>query len=151
MKFAWRTVEWKYREVREDLPELKTIPRVRVHGPEDIVKHYAQLFSDKTQELFAVFCLSSSHNVLGFEIVTKGTLNSSLVHPREVFRFGIVSSAAAIIVAHNHPSGNHEPSQEDIAVTRQLVDAGKTIGIPVHDHLIFADGAYTSMAERGLI
>ena len=78
-------------------------------------------------------------------------MNSSLCHPREVFRGAIVSTCASIIIAHNHPSGNIEPSQEDISITKQLVESGKIVGIPVHDHIIFADSTYTSLAERGLI
>jgi DNA repair protein RadC len=78
-------------------------------------------------------------------------LNTSLTHPREIFRGAIVASAASIIISHNHPSGNAEPSEEDIRVTRQIVEAGKIIGIPVHDHIIFTDETFTSLAESGLI
>ena len=95
--------------------------------------------------------LSSANKVIGFEVITEGLLNSSLCHPREVFRGAIVATAASIILVHNHPSGNLEPSQEDIAITKQLIDAGRICGIPVHDHLIIADSTYTSMAERGLM
>ena len=83
--------------------------------------------------------------------LTRGTLDASLVHPREVFRAALESSAAALIVVHNHPSGNPEPSEEDVAITRQLVQAGRIMGIPVRDHLIVAGNAHTSMAERGYI
>ena len=98
-----------------------------------------------------MFWLNSAHKVLGFEIITEGILNSSLAHPREVFRGAIVATCAAIILAHNHPSGNSEPSTEDITITKQIVEAGKIIGIPVHDHIIFAGTRYISFAERGLI
>jgi DNA repair protein RadC len=83
--------------------------------------------------------------------VTSGTLNSSLVHPRECFQEAIKLSAATVIFLHNHPSGNPEPSQEDIAITKQLVESGKVLGIPVHDHIIVAGSAYTSLANRGLL
>lgn len=88
---------------------------------------------------------------MGFEVVTEGTLNASLVHPREVFRGAIVATSASIILMHNHPSGNAAPSTEDIQITKQMVEAGRIIGIPVHDHIIFADDTYTSLAEQGLL
>jgi DNA repair proteins len=78
-------------------------------------------------------------------------LNSSIVHPREVFIFAIACASACIILAHNHPSGNTEPSQEDIAVTKQLVEVSKVIGIKIQDHIIFAGDTFTSLAERGIL
>ena len=98
-----------------------------------------------------MFWLSSANVVTGFEVISEGLLNSSLVHPREVFRGAIVSTCANIILAHNHPSGNPEPSTEDISITKKLVEAGKIIEIAVFDHLIFADDAFTSFVSRGLI
>jgi DNA repair protein RadC len=83
--------------------------------------------------------------------ISKGILNSSLAHPRECFREAITQSAAAVIFVHNHPSGNPEPSQEDCAITKQLVEAGKIIGIAVHDHIIVAADKFTSFAERQLL
>ena len=98
-----------------------------------------------------MFWLNSANRVTGFEIVSEGLLNSSLVHPREVFRGAIVATCASIIIAHNHPSGNTEPSAEDLAITKQIAEAGKVIGITVHDHIVFTDDGYCSFAERGLI
>ncbi len=83
--------------------------------------------------------------------MSKGILNSALAHPRECFREAIRQAAASVIFVHNHPSGNPEPSEEDLAVTKQLTEAGKIIGINVHDHIIIAADRYTSMAERRLI
>jgi DNA repair protein RadC len=100
---------------------------------------------------FVVFWLNSKNRVMGFEVVSEGTLNSSLVHPREVFRSAIVATCASIVVMHNHPSGNTEPSKEDIEVTQQLVESGKIIGIPLLDHVIHAGDTFTSFAERGLV
>jgi len=88
---------------------------------------------------------------MGFEIITEGILNASIVHAREVFRGAILQSCANIIVAHNHPSGNMECSTEDISLTKKLVEAGKIIDIAVFDHIIFGDGTYTSFVERKLI
>lgn len=95
--------------------------------------------------------MSSANVVTGFEIVSEGILNSSVVHPREVFRGAIVSSCANIIVAHNHPSGNLEPSNEDISLTKKLIEAGKIIEINVFDHIIFAENEYTSFVEKRLM
>ena len=151
MKYCLRTVTWKFRETIELVPELEGKKRVVVQGPEDIIRNYASLFKDQVRERFIVFWLDSVNRILGFEIVTEGLLNSSLAHPREVFRGAIVATAASVIVTHNHPSDNPEPSREDLDITKQLVEAGKIIGIPVHDHIIFAGANYTSFAERRLI
>ena len=124
---------------------------VIIRSPADVFENYQSLFKDHVRERFIVFWLNSANKVLGFEVITEGLLNSSLTHPREVFRGAIVSTCASIILAHNHPSGNPEPSQEDITITKQIVDSGKIIGIPVHDHIIFADNNFTSLAERGII
>ncbi len=95
--------------------------------------------------------LSSSNQLLREIKVSSGTLNSSLVHPRECFAEAIKARAASVLFLHNHPSGNPEPSQEDLAITRQLTDAGKILGIPVHDHVIIAGSRFASLAERGLL
>ncbi len=151
MKYAIRTVSWRFKESIELAPEFNGVRDVKVSAPIDIYNNYRSLFTDQVRERFVVFWLSSSNKVLGFEIVTEGLLNSSLVHPREVFRGAILTTAASIIIAHNHPSDNPEPSREDIAITKQIVEAGKIIGIPVHDHIIFAGETYTSMTERGYL
>jgi DNA repair protein RadC len=151
MKYHLRTVVWRFKESSEDLPDLRTRRSVILRSPEDVFRCYGDLFAGQVRERFVVFWLDASNKVIGFEIVTEGTLNSSLVHPREVFRGAIVATAAAIIVAHNHPSGNPEPSAEDVEITKQLVESGRTIGIPVHDHIIIGEACYTSLAERGMI
>lgn len=102
-------------------------------------------------ESFRVVLLNSANQVLRDVCVSDGSLNAVLIHPREVFRLAIAESAASIIVAHNHPSGNTEPSKEDIAITKQLVDAGNIVDIRVLDHLIIAGNSYTSFVERGLM
>lgn len=88
---------------------------------------------------------------MGFEIISEGILNASLAHCREIFRGAILQSCANILVAHNHPSGNLDPSQEDISLTKKLVEAGKIIDIAVFDHIIFGDGTYTSFVEKKLM
>ncbi len=109
------------------------------------------LFEGEVRERFVVFWLNTANRVIGFEIISEGTLNSAVVHPREVFRGAIVATCANIIIAHNHPSGNTEPSQEDIALTKKLIEAGKILDISVYDHLIFADNTYLSFVEKRLI
>lgn len=109
------------------------------------------MFDGEVRERFVVFWLNSANVIIGFEIISEGILNASVVHPREVFRGAIVSTCANIIIAHNHPSGNQEPSSEDIALTKKLVEAGKIIEISVFDHIIFAEDSYTSFVERKLI
>src|SRR5207249_2057129 len=100
------------------------------------------------QELLAI---GSQSQVLGDLLITRGILNSSLVHPREVFRAAIAEAAAGIIVVHNHPSGDPTPSADDRSVTRQLVDAGRLLDVPVYDHVIVAGDRYVSFAEAGLL
>src|SRR2546421_273901 len=95
--------------------------------------------------------LGSQSQILGDLLITRGILNSSLVHPREVFRAAIAEAAAGIIVVHNHPSGDPTPSADDRAVTRQLVEAGRVLDLPVYDHVIVGGDRYVSLAEAGLL
>ncbi len=122
-----------------------------IRTPNDIAEKFIPLLRDLKQEVFIVVCLSSANKIIQERTITRGLLNSSLTHPREVFREAILENAASIILLHNHPSGNLEPSQEDIHITKQLVESGKIIGIPVHDHLIIAGNGFTSFVERGLL
>jgi DNA repair protein RadC len=150
MKHYIRTVVWKFCDSTIQYPDIPN-QKLYIHGPQDLFTHFNTLFKDLVRERFIVFWLNSANRVNGFEIITEGTLNSSLVHPREVFRGAIVATAASIIIAHNHPSENPEPSSEDIQITKQLSEASKIIGILLHDHIIFAGDNFTSFAEQGLI
>ncbi len=148
-----KTITWKIRDAKEvysDIPLVDVKSLTKITCPEDLYKQFRFLFENETVEKFVVFWLSSMNKVTGFEIVSIGTLNSSLVSPREVFRGAIVNNCANIIVAHNHPSGNLEPSQEDITITKKLVECGKIMDISVFDHVIFGDG-FTSLVERRII
>jgi DNA repair protein RadC len=107
------------------------------------------LLRDLRQEEFHALLLNTQHRIIRDVLVTRGILDASLIHPREVFRAAIVESAAGVILVHNHPSGDPTPSQEDRAVTRQLVSAGSAVGIPVLDHVIVGEGRYVSLAELG--
>jgi DNA repair protein RadC len=151
MRYCIRTVTWRFKESIELDQDLANKKSITIRSPSDVFENYQSLFKDQVRERFIVFWLNSANKVVGFEVVIEGLLNSSLTHPREVFRGAIVATAAAIIIAHNHPSESTEPSQEDISITKQIMEAGKIIGIPVHDHIIFAGDTYTSLAERGLL
>jgi DNA repair protein RadC len=122
-----------------------------VRAPRDVYAAFAPRLEDLPVEEFHVAVLDAQHRLERDITVTRGILNSSLVHPREVFREAITERAAAIILVHNHPSGDPMPSAEDRLVTQQLVAAGRLLDIPVHDHVIIGRGRYMSFAEAGLL
>lgn len=126
-------------------------PPERIKGPTDVHRLCAPKLRDLAVEEFHVLALGSQSQVLADLLITRGILNSSLVHPREVFRAAIAEAAAGIIVVHNHPSGDPTPSADDRAVTRQLVDAGRLLDLPVYDHVIVGGDRYISFAEAGLL
>ncbi len=117
----------------------------------DVAKHYLPLFRDLRKEVFKVLLLNRANRLIKEVPVSEGTLDASIVHPRDVFREAIVESAAGVILIHNHPSGNPNPSDEDLKLTRQLVEAGRLMGIRVYDHIILADDHHRSFADEGLI
>jgi DNA repair protein RadC len=122
-----------------------------IRSPRDVVAIFAPRLEDLPVEEFHVAVLDAQHRLERDITITRGILNSSLVHPREVFREAIAERAAAIILVHNHPSGDPAPSMDDKAITEQLVAAGRLLDIPVHDHVIVGRGRYTSFAEAGLL
>ncbi|WP_218827762.1 JAB domain-containing protein [Rubricoccus marinus] len=125
--------------------------RDQVRSPADAAAVLAEYFSDRDREEFVVAFLDTANTLTGLHVASVGGLAASIVEPRQVFKAAVLANAAAVLLAHNHPSGNPEPSREDVAVTRQLVEAGKVMGIPVHDHLILTDHGHTSLAGRGLM
>ena len=125
--------------------------RVQVCSPTDVAAVYGPLMRDLKKEVFKVVFLNTANVITGDYTASEGGLAASIVEPRAVFSKAILENAAAIICLHNHPSGNPEPSREDVRVTRQLVEAGRLMGVPLHDHLIIAGEGYTSLAERGLM
>lgn len=122
-----------------------------IRQPNDLAILLMPYFRQLAHEEFVVVLVDTKNNVLSKRTVFRGSLNASIVHPREVFKYAIRHSAAAVLVAHNHPSGDPTPSREDIDVTRRLVEAGKIIGIEVLDHVVFGDGRTISMKEKGLV
>lgn len=124
-------------------------PRARIKSPEDAVQWFRPFLRDLRHEVFIVILLDGASQIIKDVKVSEGTLNASLVHPREVFKAALDERAASVILMHNHPSGNPDPSGEDLVVTRQLVEAGRIMGIPVRDHIIVAGSGYTSLATLG--
>lgn len=122
-----------------------------IRSPEDVAKIYIPKLRGERKEYFYALLLNSANQVFRDVVVSEGSLNASLAHPREFFRLAVTESAASVIALHNHPSGNTEPSKEDISITKQLSEAGKILGIPLHDHIIIAGETYTSLADRNLM
>ena len=139
--------------VREvlDSSRLDAAPGDTVLRADDICRLLAPDMRGAQQEAFVVVFLNARHRVTGTQLVSLGTLDASIVHPRDVFRAAILQSAAAVIVAHNHLSGDPEPSPEDIALTRCLAEAGRVVGVPVLDHVIIGAAGRVSLAERGIL
>lgn len=121
--------------------------RYQVKNPWDIYKYYMESMRYLKEEVFKTVLLNTKNEIITDIDVSRGTLNSSLVHPREVFKNAIKKSANKIILIHNHPSGNVEPSKEDINITDRLIECGKIIGIEIIDHIIIGDGIYYSFKE----
>ena len=134
-------------------PEGCRSSRTPMRSPRDVYTYMAPYAEREAVESFWILPLDSQHQLAGAgpTVITRGILNSSLVHPREVFIAAIASRAAAVILVHNHPSGDPTPSPDDRVVTDQLVTAGRLLDIPVFDHVIVGDGRYTSFAEAGLL
>jgi DNA repair protein RadC len=129
-------------------PDADPIPLVR--GPETIFELTADI-RRSNREHFVGFYLNSRNQVLRREIISIGSLNASIVHPREVFIPALAVSAASLILAHNHPSGDPSPSEEDLAITRRITESGRLLGIELLDHVVVARDAYTSFKERRLL
>ncbi len=125
-------------------------PREPLRSPKDVYAHYRALETLEVEE-FHVAVLDAQHQLKRDIMVTRGILNTSFVHPREVFADAIRHRAAAVILVHNHPSGDPTPSADDRAITSQLVAAGRLLDIPVCDHVIIGSGRYLSFAEGGLL
>lgn len=123
----------------------------KVSTPTEAVSIFSEFLGDLDREAFMAIYLNTRNEPTCISMISQGTLNQSFVHPREVFKVGIVTNSASMIVAHNHPSGNATPSSQDIDVTRRLEEAGKLIGIEVLDSLIIGHNEFTSLKEKGLL
>jgi DNA repair protein RadC len=130
------------------LARFRRPPRAPLRSPERVARLFEMELGGLHQESFHVLALDGRHALLARFEVSRGTLTTSLVHPREVFRPAIARGAAAVIAVHNHPSGDPEPSAEDLAVTRRLVEAGRLLGIPLLDHVVLGAGRFVSLQAR---
>jgi len=121
--------------------------------PEDVAKYCIEVLEFETlaSEHLYCFCLNAKNMVKSIELISKGSLTCSIVHPREVFKAAILSNSAAIILAHNHPSGNSDPSLDDLEITKRIKKGGEILGIRLIDHIIIGKNEYLSMQTRGLI
>lgn len=135
---------------RRILSQPKWFSNKKITSPQDVAEIFIPILRDDNKEKFIVVCLNSANKIIKHETISIGNLNSSVVHPREVFKVAIDNSSASIILIHNHPSGNPEPSNEDIRITKKIVETGKIMEIPVFDHLIIAGETYTSFVEKRL-
>jgi len=117
----------------------------------DVANHYLPLMRDLRKEVFKILLLNRANRLIKEVFISEGTLDASIVHPRDVFRETLLEPAAGVILIHNHPSGNPSPSEEDLRITKQLVEAGRLLGIRVFDHIILSGEDYRSLADEGLI
>lgn len=134
------------RERREGYGSL-----AQVRDAKAVYEAFRAHFDPVDREQFLALILDGRNRLLGFNLVAIGTLTSALVHPREVFKAAILANAAAIILVHNHPSGDPEPSAEDRALTSRLKEAGEILGIRILDHIVIGDGRFCSLSEEGLL
>ena len=135
-------------EIGRRIASAKPIEKIHFSCPQDVADFLMPRLRYAAKEQFVVILLNNKNKVIGTEVVSEGSLSSSVVHPREVFAPAILHHAAAIMVAHNHPSGDPKPSIEDEEVTRLLLRSGKVLGIPMIDHVIIGDGNYYSFLEN---
>jgi DNA repair protein RadC len=125
--------------------------RIVLSSPAEVYAAFGPLMEDLRHEVFRLALLDAKNGLLRDLVISEGTLSASLVHPREVFRPAIVEAAASIILLHNHPSGDPEPSREDVRLTRQLVECSRLMDLRIHDHVVIGRGRYVSFAEKGMI
>ena len=135
-------------EIGRRIASAKPIEKIHLSCPQDVADFLMPRLRYAAKEQFVVILLNSKNKVIGTEVVSEGSLSSSVVHPREVYAPAMLHHAAAIMVAHNHPSGDPKPSFEDEEVTRMLSRSGKVLGIPMIDHVIIGDGIYYSFLEN---
>lgn len=135
-------------ELGKRVMQATGIKRNKIACPDDVIAYFTAELSDAKVEKFIAILLNTKNEIINWEIISIGSLNASIVHPREVFNRAIKRSAASILVVHNHPSGHVAPSNEDINITKRLFEAGQLIGIPLIDHIIIGKGHYYSFKEQ---
>ena len=122
-----------------------------IRTPEDVVNILSADYDAAVVEMAQMLALDTKNKIIGIFTISTGSLNASIIHPRDIFQRAILSNAASVILAHNHPSGDPTPSSEDTELTKKLVDAGKILDIPILDHVVIGDGKFVSLKERGII
>lgn len=168
-QYGKKTEQLAWSVVKEEGQEPKHVPAKRVdivslrlvkessllykdrsiRSPEDAYNLFKQFLGELDREYFVVMCLDVKNQPTAINVCHIGSLNASLVHPREVMKAAILSNSASVLCLHNHPSGRPEPSSEDIDVTKRLAEAGKIVGIELIDHLVVGDETFVSLKERG--
>ena len=123
----------------------------QILSPKDAYEMIKEQLEGLDREQFIIACLNTKNEPTNISVVSVGSLNKAIVHPREVFKTAILSNAASIMAFHNHPSGETTPSQQDIQLTKRLYEAGELLGIKLLDHLIIGDGTFTSLKEKGYL
>lgn len=138
-------------EIARRLETFDEVEKPKISSPEDVYRRIYPRVREQKKELFIEICLDTKNQIIREEIISVGSLNANVVHPREVFKIALAESAAHIIVAHNHPSGDPTPSTEDIEITKKLAETGNIMGITLLDHVVIGDGRHFSMKEAGHI
>jgi DNA repair protein RadC len=138
-------------ELGRRIASARLRPGDAIRSPGDVHRHFHPLLRDAPHERFLVLLLDGRHRVIRPVLTSQGTLTASLVHPREVFAPALREPAAAVVLVHNHPSGDPTPSREDIRLTRQLVECARLLDLRIHDHVIVGHGTYVSLAEQGIV
>jgi DNA repair protein RadC len=149
-----QTQATKIQSVLELARRLETFieePKRKICSPKEVYAFMYPKIREQKKERFITLYLDTKNQILKEEVISIGSLNASIVHPREVFKGALELSSASIIMIHNHPSGDPGPSREDIMVTEKLCEGGKLLGIDVLDHIIIGDGRYTSLKDEGFI
>ncbi len=140
---------YRIKMIKEDTVEYGS---TTITSPADVAALAAVLeMHEMAEENFIILCLNTKNKIAGIHTVSIGSLNASIVHPREVFKAAMLNNASSIICLHNHPSGDPGPSRDDIETTHRLVNAGNILGIDVLDHIIIGDGRYISLKEQGMM
>ncbi|MGF9700844.1 MULTISPECIES: RadC family protein [Paenibacillus] len=138
-------------ELGHRIAKSRRVQSSSIRTPRDAADILLEQLRYLQKEHFVCLFLNSKNHIIAQETLSMGSLNASIVHPREVFRAAIKCSSASIVCAHNHPSGDPTPSPEDIQITKRLIEAGSIVGIDVLDHIIIGDGTYVSLKEKGLV
>lgn len=138
-------------ELGKRLNKIQKFNDIAISSPDTVANYLFEFYRDSYKEEFVILLLDTKNKVSRTKTVSIGSINQTLVHPREVFRYAIMENSNSIILSHNHPSGDPTPSKEDIAITMRLCKAGKLIGINVLDHIIIGNGKYISFREKNLI